>query len=205
MRSKVNSFDDLFKREVTFGASGTGGMLAQHPFVFRNLLGAKVKVVMGYKGTNEVNIAMERGEVDGACATVRLDAADALEGRVGRGPAQGHHPDGHPENHPAFGDAPNILNYAKTDEDRQVMHAHLWPVGDGASDLRAARHPGRPPRRTAQGDDGHAEGPGLRRGSRRSSRMETNPATAAEVEKLLADFASYPPDVIAKAKAAIGN
>jgi hypothetical protein len=36
-------------------------------------------------------------------------------------------------------------------------------------------------------------------------RMEINPATAEEMEKLLADFASYPPAVIAKAKAAIGN
>ena len=54
--SKISSFNDLFKREVTFGASGTGGMLAHHPFAFRNLLGAKTKVVVGYKGSNDVNL-----------------------------------------------------------------------------------------------------------------------------------------------------
>jgi hypothetical protein len=35
--------------------------------------------------------------------------------------------------------------------------------------------------------------------------METIPATAMEIEKLLQDFAAYPPDVIAKAQAAIAN
>jgi tripartite-type tricarboxylate transporter receptor subunit TctC len=201
--SKVTSFDDLFQREVTFGASGTGGMLAQHPFVFRNLLGAKAKVIIGYKGSNEVNIAMERGEVDGACALFvsTLETRwrdDWKSGRLKVIIQMGT------EDHPAFGDAPNIFRYAKTDEDRQIL---TLIFGQGLMGRPILAPPGIPPDRrdalrkamfdTLKDPAFRAEADKLR--------MEINPATAAEVEKLLADFAAYPPDLIAKAKAAIGN
>jgi tripartite-type tricarboxylate transporter receptor subunit TctC len=202
--SKVQSFDDLFRREVTFGASGTGGMLAQHPFVFRNLLGAKAKVIIGYKGSSEVNIAMERGEVDGACALFVSTLETRWKNDWTSGRLKIIIQMGTAENHPAFGAAPNILSYAKTDEDRQVMQLIFGQSVMGRPILAPPGIPAdrRDALRKAMFDT--FKDPAFMEEAAKL-RMEINPATAAEVETLLARFASYPPGVIARAKAAIGN
>ena len=62
----VNSIDDAKKREVLVGATGTNATPAIFPAVLNSLLGTKLKVISGYS-TNEVRLAMERGETDGVC------------------------------------------------------------------------------------------------------------------------------------------
>jgi tripartite-type tricarboxylate transporter receptor subunit TctC len=201
--AKVKRFDDLFKTEATFGASGTGGMLAQHPYAFRNLLGAKAKVIIGYKGSNDVNLAMERGEVDGSCALFvsTLETRwhdDWKSGRLKIIIQLGT------ENHPAFGDAPNIFSYAKTDEQRQIFQLIFGQSIMGRPLLAPPSIPAdrRDALRKAMLDT--IKDPAFIEEARKL-RIETNPATAPEIEKLLQDFAGYPPEIIAKASAAMSN
>lgn len=59
----VKSIDDVRKREVVAGASARGAISFTYPAVMNELLGTKFKIVTGYQGGNEINIAMERGEV----------------------------------------------------------------------------------------------------------------------------------------------
>src|SRR4051812_11183781 len=60
----VTSIEQVKTREVVVGAPmGTAGFL--YPTLLNALAGTKFKVVSGYPGGNEVNLAMERGEVDG--------------------------------------------------------------------------------------------------------------------------------------------
>ncbi len=56
------TFDDLTKREFALGASGAGSTSVIVPMVMNALLGAKIKLVPGYPGGAEINLAMERGE-----------------------------------------------------------------------------------------------------------------------------------------------
>ena len=65
--SPVKSWDDMFKREFTLGGSATGADPDTFALILRNVFGAKVKLVTGYPGGNDINLAMERGEVDGRC------------------------------------------------------------------------------------------------------------------------------------------
>jgi len=51
--------------EVILGATGVGSPIYQEPAIVRAVLGVKFKIVTGYKGGNEVTLAMERGEVHG--------------------------------------------------------------------------------------------------------------------------------------------
>jgi tripartite-type tricarboxylate transporter receptor subunit TctC len=199
----VKSFDDLFRTEATFGASGVGGMLAQHPLAFRNLLGVKAKTIVGYKGSNDVNLAMERGEVDGACALFvsTLETRwhdDWKSGRLKIIIQVG------PENHPAFGDVPNIFSYAKTDRDRQVFQLIFGQSIMGRPLLAPPGIPAdrRDALRKAMLDT--LKDPAFIEEAEKL-RMETNPATAEEIEKLLQDYAGFPPEIIARAQAAIGN
>jgi tripartite-type tricarboxylate transporter receptor subunit TctC len=62
--SGVRSVEDAKRREVTMGATG-GSTSSQYPKAMNALLGTRFKVILGYPGGNEINLAMERGEVDG--------------------------------------------------------------------------------------------------------------------------------------------
>jgi tripartite-type tricarboxylate transporter receptor subunit TctC len=68
-RSGVKSFEDAKKRQVTMGATGRRSVTALGPLMFNRTAGTKMKVVAGYKGTNDIYIAMERGEVDGVAVS----------------------------------------------------------------------------------------------------------------------------------------
>jgi tripartite-type tricarboxylate transporter receptor subunit TctC len=61
--AEVQSIADARKKEVVAGATARGGITYTYPALMNELLGTKFKVVTGYTGGNEVNIAMERGEV----------------------------------------------------------------------------------------------------------------------------------------------
>ncbi len=61
--SGVKTLDDAKRREVTVGATG-GSTSSQYPKAMNALLGTKFKIVLGYPGGNDVNLALERGEVD---------------------------------------------------------------------------------------------------------------------------------------------
>lgn len=63
--SGVATIEDAKKKEVVMGAlSGDGGN-AVYPFLLNKFLGTRFKVVLGYQGGNTIQLAMERGEVDG--------------------------------------------------------------------------------------------------------------------------------------------
>jgi tripartite-type tricarboxylate transporter receptor subunit TctC len=60
----VKTIDDLRKRETVAGASGRGAITYFYPTMMNAFLGTKFKVVTGYPGGNQINLAMERGEVE---------------------------------------------------------------------------------------------------------------------------------------------
>ena len=68
--SGIGSMKDVIgaKSEVAFGATGPGSAGNQQALVLKSLLGANLKVIQGYKGIKEVGLALERGEIQAACA-----------------------------------------------------------------------------------------------------------------------------------------
>jgi tripartite-type tricarboxylate transporter receptor subunit TctC len=65
--SPVKTWDNMFEREFTLGGSAAGADPDTFALILRNVFGAKVRLVTGYPGGNDINLAMERGEVDGRC------------------------------------------------------------------------------------------------------------------------------------------
>jgi tripartite-type tricarboxylate transporter receptor subunit TctC len=118
----VSKFEDLFARETVFGAggAGTGGPLTQFPTAVKRLLGAKIKLIQGYKGSAEIRLAMARGELQGICglpmSTVKTEWRDDFNSgrfkiilQLGR------------DRSPELPGVPHVYDYVKTDEDRQVF------------------------------------------------------------------------------------
>jgi tripartite-type tricarboxylate transporter receptor subunit TctC len=63
-RAGIKSFEDARQREIVIGTSGGGSTTVVYPLALNAYGGAKFKLVKGYKGTNEIMLAAERGEVD---------------------------------------------------------------------------------------------------------------------------------------------
>ena len=63
--SPTKTLEDAKRRETTIGSSGAGSVSVQFPAICNNLLGTKFKIIFGYPGGAEIDLAMERGELDG--------------------------------------------------------------------------------------------------------------------------------------------
>lgn len=63
--STIRTITDARARDVLMGSTGAGSPDAQMPRVYNALLGTRFKVVTGYTGGSQINLAMERGEVEG--------------------------------------------------------------------------------------------------------------------------------------------
>ena len=66
-RSRIKSFADAQGRKAIMGASAAGGSTRDYVNMHRKSSGAMFELVTGYKGTADILLAMERGEVDGLC------------------------------------------------------------------------------------------------------------------------------------------
>lgn len=65
--SGIETIEDLMERELIVGGTGDTADTVQFPKVVNAVLGTKMKIINGYPGGNDVNLAMERGEVNGRC------------------------------------------------------------------------------------------------------------------------------------------
>ena len=64
-KTGIKTWQDLKTRETVVAGTGVGTESVVAPYVIRNVLGLKFKVIAGYPGGSEMNLAMDRGEVDG--------------------------------------------------------------------------------------------------------------------------------------------
>ncbi len=64
------TIEDAKKKEIVLGSTGAGSYQFQLPVLLNALIGTKFKVVTGYRGIPEQNIAIERGEIHGRGGTL---------------------------------------------------------------------------------------------------------------------------------------
>lgn len=130
--SGVKTINDLYDHQVIAGASGVGAQSYSFPVVYRDLLGMKFKVISGYPGTPERLLALERGELTGACGiSTSLFRSQfsrlVAEGKI-RLVAQGSL-----SKDPRYFDIPNILDQAKSPDIRQALEFLYLPLALGRS------------------------------------------------------------------------
>jgi tripartite-type tricarboxylate transporter receptor subunit TctC len=144
-QSGVKSIKDFYNHEVIAGASGVGAQSYSFPVVYRDLLGMKFKVIAGYPGTPDRLVALERGELTGACGISTTMFRSQLSEPAKSGKvvliAQGG-----ATKDPLYPNVPNILDEAKTPELRQALEFLFVPLGLGRA---LAAPPGTPPDRLA--------------------------------------------------------
>src|SRR3954469_9390143 len=113
----VKSIEDARKREVVAGASARGAITFIYPQMMNEFLGTKFKIVTGYPGGNQINLAMERREVEArnnTWSSWKATKADWLKDKKITVIAQAgpRAPDL---------DAPSVEDAARTPEERQLI------------------------------------------------------------------------------------
>ena len=196
-RTKIAKFEDLLTTPLTVGGTSAAADTDQFPLVMNGVLGTKMKVVTGYPGGNDVNLAMERGEVDGRCgwswSSVRSTRPQWLaEKKVTILVQLALH------KHADLPDTPVIIDLAKTDEQRQILklifarqalgRPFLAPPGIPAARAEALRTAFMD---TMRDKDFLAEA--------EKAQLEITPVDGAGVQKLVANLYQSPPAVVKKA------
>ncbi len=118
----VKTFAEALEKELIVGGTAEGASTRDFPELLRNLLGAKFKIVAGYQGSRQINLAIERGEVQGGCgqswSSVSAIYADRFKDGSIKVLAQ-EDTQGYPELNRQG--VPLIRSFAKNDEQRQIL------------------------------------------------------------------------------------
>jgi tripartite-type tricarboxylate transporter receptor subunit TctC len=197
--ASVKSFDQLLTTPLIIGGDGPSADGEQFARVMNELFGTKIKIVSGYPGGNAINLAMERGEVHGRCgwswSGIKAERKAWIdEGKINVFVQLGL------SKHPDLPNVPSISDYAKTDEQKQILRLVLarQPLGrpffappgvpaDRAATLQAAfMEMMKDPKFLAAAD---------------KAQLEINPLSGPEVATLVSDIVTtIPPDVVRKTK-----
>jgi tripartite-type tricarboxylate transporter receptor subunit TctC len=118
----VKTLPDLInaKKTVTFGATSPTAITSQHPLFLKHMLNANVKVIYGYKGTKDVSLAMQRGEVDGSCGMFESSVRSAYDQHIKAGEFKIVVQFGRSRTVPYFGDATQMYTLLKTDDQKKI-------------------------------------------------------------------------------------
>ena len=123
--SSLKSLDDARSREVIMGATGTNATPAIFPNVLNALLGTKFKIISGYS-TNEVRLAMERGETEGICGLAWQTWQAVSPGWISEKKLRVFGQMGLVKN-PSLPDVPMIIDLIKDPKDRQTFELVVLP------------------------------------------------------------------------------
>ena len=193
----ITEFSELYERELIVGGTGQG---AEDVFskLISGVLGVRLRLITGYAGGNEVNYAMERGEVDGRCGwswssikSTRQQWLDDGSIKILLQVALRKHPD--------LPDIPLIMDLADNEEKRQILRLVL---GRGVLGRPFLAPPGVPADRAAalqHAFDAMVRDPEFLADAERL-RLEIMPISGSELQRLMTEIYATPPDIVAKAR-----
>lgn len=194
----VNTWEDMITRGMVVGGVGRGTDTDAFPIVMNNVLGTKLRLITGYPGGADINLAYQRGEVEGRCGwswssvvSTRGKWLKEKKIKVLIQMATAKHPD--------LPTVPFIMDLAKTEKDKQILKLifsrQLW----GRPFLAP---PGLPPERAkalrAAFDATMKDAKFL--AETKKLKLEINPVNGETIEKGIKELYGYPKEIIEAAK-----
>lgn len=199
--SGIKTFDDAKKKEVFVPATGVTSTSVMYPRALNNIFDTKFKIIIGFGGGRELNLAIERGEMHGrgsiAWATIKANAPHYLaEKKVNIILQMGL------KKEKDLPDVPLIVDLARNEAERAVLELIAAGVAIGrpilttpdvpaerATALRAAFEA------TMKDDTFQAEA--------KKARLDVNPVSGIELQRIVEKVVGAPKDVIELTRAAL--
>jgi tripartite-type tricarboxylate transporter receptor subunit TctC len=197
--SPVQTIAQAQQKEATLSGTGAGSTVSVYPTVLNNVIGTKFKLIMGYKGSSEAMLAVERGEVEGhstSWTALKVAHPDWLRDKSVRLLVQFAL-----KRHPEMADIPTAVELGRSDEERAVLAAVM-----NASEVGTAffTTPGVPADRLEalrRAFDATMKDPEFL-AEVQKTRLAVNPIRGEELQKLVVEVASLSPAIIDKVRAA---
>jgi len=202
-KSAIRTWQDMLSKPVVMGGQSFGADSDIYARLYKNVLHARIKLVSGYPGTNDITLAMERGEVDGICGlswgTLKIAHPGWLrDGSVNFLLQAALKKD------PELPGVPLALDIVDDPEHKQILYLHFAPQAMGRP---FAAPPGIPAERKAAlvqaFDDTMQDGEFRAQAAR--EKMEIDPMAGREIDALLNRLYTTPAGVVAKAASAISD
>jgi len=199
--ASVKTLEDLRTIELVVGATSAGTTQYDYPIVAAKLLGLRFKVISGYKGTTDVHLAMERGEVQGMGSNAWLSLKALNENWLQEKKVL---PLVHFnfERHPDLPGIPTIFDAAKTESDRQAMALMVGRLEYGRPFFLP---PGVPDVRVAvlrKSFDAAVRDPKFLAEAEKS-KIDVDPISGQRVAELVEKAMETPKDVVARVREAL--
>jgi tripartite-type tricarboxylate transporter receptor subunit TctC len=200
--SAVKTIADAQRIESTLSGTGAGSTVSIYPNAMNNVLGTRFKLIMGYRGSNEAMLAVERGEVEGhstSWTAVKVAHPDWIRDKSIVVLVQFAL-----KRHRELPDIPTVVDLARTDQEQAVLGAIMNATEVGTAFFTT---PGVPPDRlealrrafdaTMKDADFLAEAQRIG--------VAVNPITGEELQKLVVEVTNLPPALLDKVRTAYGS
>jgi tripartite-type tricarboxylate transporter receptor subunit TctC len=202
--SSIHTVQDAMKRPVNTGASGPATSTSITARIMNSVLGTKFNVINGYKSQNAINLAVERGEVEGTIgvqyATILNTNPHWLSEKQIRIIAQVAQ-----EKHPDLPDVPLLRDLVKTPEARQEVDLAFASLSMGRPFLAPGGLPADRVKVLRDSFMAAFASPGLRADAKKV-KLEISPTRGEDVHKLLVEQYATPKPIVDKVKAMlVGN
>ena len=199
--SGVTSIEDAFKREIVLGATAADGADALYPQVLNNVLGTKFKIIGGFPGGADQNLAMERRETDGrgsnTMSSIRSTSPQYVtENKVVIILQMGVVKDA------KLPDVPLMTDLGRSPAERSVFGLISAGVRIGRPILTTPGVPADRLKALRDAFDATMKDPEFLAEAERA-RIDINPISGAEVQKIVENVVGASPDVAALARAAV--
>ena len=199
--SQVKTFEQARQTEIELGATSNNSDNYLLAVLSNKIFGTKFKIVTGYDGAAAVDLAIQNGEVQGAAGkdwtTITSTHPDWLRDHdVNILLQMGLHP------HPDLKDVPFALDLAPSPEDKKVLELIFAKYGMSRPFMAP---PGLPPERLQilrKAFDDTMHDPEFLSEAKKLG-AEIRPVTGEAVAALVANILSAPPDLAARARAAL--
>jgi len=193
-RAGVKTWQDLRNKEVIVAGTGVGTESVTVPYILRNILGFKYKVIAGYPGGSEMNLAMQRGEVDGrgtfSWTSLKPHKKDWIEsGDIIVLYQQGL------RKHPDIPEVPLVTDLAENETQRQVLMLQFTAFELGRPYFVREGVPADRVQALRRAFDATMKDKDLLADAEKQG-LEANPATGEEMQEMLKKVYATPKDVI---------
>lgn len=201
--SKTKTFEDAQKYKTVLGASQAGGSTRDYGYMHNHLNGAKFDIVSGYKGTVDILLAIERGEVEGMCgydwSSLRSQRPQWLsEKKINILLQIALEPEATLTN---LG-VPHVYKYTKSADDRQVVDLVITQQVFGRPYFLPA---GTPPDRVnimRNAFDATMKDPAFLEDAKKA-RLDIEPLGGAKIQRMIEDLYAKPANLVDRAKWAV--
>jgi len=199
-RSGVTKWQDLKTKELIVAGTGVGTESVTVPYILRNILGFKYKVIAGYPGGSEMNLAMQRGEVDGRGTFSWTSLKPHLKDWVETGDVIILYQQGL-RKHPDIPNVPLVTDLAENDEQKKVLRLQFTAFELGRPLFVAEGVPADRVAALRRAFDQAMKDKELLADAE-TQKLEVNPTTGENMQKILAEVYATPKSLVERLAAA---